>query len=204
MLYAFCSPKDEASEWLYLWSPTELKLTKMLQRDVISQGLWRGIYNIDGRISHDQVYVKRINSMNFASPDNKFYVRSLNQEVEVCIRKRLYRIGAVHSDYIKLYDSVSKKCIGYFTDWCMWMKLSIKLCCFFLCCEYIVGVYSITETGTTSYNTVYIIWGLDGNLVSLHSSISEFETPFKDPRGQGVLAKLKMLYGGYYESYLRL
>lgn len=193
MLYAFCNSQDKTGKWLYLWSPTELKLTKMLQRDFIAQRLWREVYNIDGRLSHDQVYVKRINSMNFASPDNKFYVRSLGQEVEIYIERKLYRIGV---DRSSIYDSMSKKCLGYFTAWHMWMTLSVKLCCFFICCEYIVGVYSVTKTGTTSYNTVYIIWGLDGTLISLHSSLSEFETPFKDPRGEGVLAKLKMLYGG--------
>ena len=88
MLYAFCDPQDKTGEWLYLWSLTELKLTKMLQRDFIAQRLWREVYNIDGRLSHDQVYVKRINSMNFASPDNKFYVRSLGQEVEICIERK--------------------------------------------------------------------------------------------------------------------
>lgn len=196
MLYAFCNPQDKTGEWLYLWSPTELKLTKMLQRDFIAQRLWREVYNIDGRLSHDQVYVKRINSMNFASPDNKFYVRSLGQGVEIYIERKLYRIGVVHSDRISIYDSISKKCLGYFTACHMWMTLSVKLCCFFICCEYIVGVYSVTKAGTTSYNTVYIIWGLDGTLISLHSSLSEFETPFKDPRGEGILAKLKMLYGG--------
>lgn len=193
MLYVFLKPQSKVRDWVYLWDNTALKITKMSSSDFVSSGIWRKAYNVDGCMTPDDVFVRNKYSMDFASPQNRFYTRVLPTETEVCINDKTYRIGIPKGSNLEIIDSVSSRKLGGVRGHITWSDVSLHFICFFLCGSYIIGVVNIVITGLVFW-VIHIVWNIDGELISMIPDDSGFETSFDSPGGQGVLAKVKMLY----------